>query len=330
MIVVMIVPTGIGAEIGGHAGDATPAAKLLASCCDTSITHPNVLNASDINEMPENCLYVEGSMLDQFLQGGTLRLVRQNKILLAVNAPVSLDTINTVSAARVTLGADIEIVELQHSLKMQAGYDLAGQAQGVLWGAGDLIKQVQALSFDALAIQSHIACDQKLGERYLRAGGINPWGGVEAILSKEVSRALGVPVAHAPLHTAAFDDIKIEADPRMAAEFVSVSYLHCVLKGLHKAPQLKGPIRQGRGIWTTDVDALVSAHGCIGPPHIACVNKKIPVIVVRENKTILDLEDDRFVYVENYHEAAGYLMCMRAGILPSSVRRPIISTKVMK
>ncbi|MEE3004749.1 MAG: DUF3326 domain-containing protein, partial [Chloroflexota bacterium] len=30
---VLLVPTGIGAEIGGHAGDATPVAQLLASVC---------------------------------------------------------------------------------------------------------------------------------------------------------------------------------------------------------------------------------------------------------------------------------------------------------
>ena len=57
---VLVVPTGIGAEIGGHAGDATPVARLLASVCDTLITHPNVVNASDLNEMPANGLYVEG------------------------------------------------------------------------------------------------------------------------------------------------------------------------------------------------------------------------------------------------------------------------------
>jgi hypothetical protein len=44
---VLLVPTGIGAEIGGHAGDATPVARLLATVCDTLITHPNVVNASD-------------------------------------------------------------------------------------------------------------------------------------------------------------------------------------------------------------------------------------------------------------------------------------------
>ena len=39
---VLLVPTGIGAAIGGHAGDATPVARLLASVCDTLVTHPNV------------------------------------------------------------------------------------------------------------------------------------------------------------------------------------------------------------------------------------------------------------------------------------------------
>ena len=54
MIGVLIIPTGIGAEIGGHAGDGNPVAKLIASCCDKLITHPNVVNAADINEMPSN------------------------------------------------------------------------------------------------------------------------------------------------------------------------------------------------------------------------------------------------------------------------------------
>ena len=31
---VMLVPTGIGAIVGGHAGDAAPAARLLAACAD--------------------------------------------------------------------------------------------------------------------------------------------------------------------------------------------------------------------------------------------------------------------------------------------------------
>ena len=54
MNVVMIIPTGIGCEIGGHAGDATPAAKLLASVCDKLIIHPNVVNASDKEDLAKH------------------------------------------------------------------------------------------------------------------------------------------------------------------------------------------------------------------------------------------------------------------------------------
>ena len=46
---IFIVPTGIGCEIGGFAGDALPTAKLLASASGCLITHPNVMNLSLIH-----------------------------------------------------------------------------------------------------------------------------------------------------------------------------------------------------------------------------------------------------------------------------------------
>src|SRR5512146_3158711 len=66
---VFVVPTGIGAAVGGHAGDATPAARLMAEVSDTLVTHPNVVNASDVNELPANALYVEGRVLAGLLVG---------------------------------------------------------------------------------------------------------------------------------------------------------------------------------------------------------------------------------------------------------------------
>ena len=110
MNIVLIVPTGLGCSIGGHAGDASPVAKLLGACCDKLITHPNVVNASDINEMPSNTLYVEGSMLDRFLEGQIeLKEVTRNKILVVANKPIKPDTINAVSAGRATIGVEMEI-----------------------------------------------------------------------------------------------------------------------------------------------------------------------------------------------------------------------------
>jgi len=106
---VLLVPTGIGAEIGGHAGDATPVAALLASVCDTLITHPNVVNASDVIDIPSNSLYVEGSVISRLLMGTVgLQRVRRNRLLvvlgshhdeLFINA-----AINSVNAARSSYG----------------------------------------------------------------------------------------------------------------------------------------------------------------------------------------------------------------------------------
>ena len=67
--VAQIVPTGIRCELGGYAGDATPATNLLATAADFVVTHPNAVNASDINELAPNVLYVEGYSLDEFLSG---------------------------------------------------------------------------------------------------------------------------------------------------------------------------------------------------------------------------------------------------------------------
>lgn len=45
---VMIVPTGIGAAIGGFAGDALPVARALSSVVDCLITHPNVMRLNTL------------------------------------------------------------------------------------------------------------------------------------------------------------------------------------------------------------------------------------------------------------------------------------------
>ena len=51
---IFIVPTGIGCEVGGFAGDALPTAKLLASASGCLITHPNVMNGGTLSEKDKN------------------------------------------------------------------------------------------------------------------------------------------------------------------------------------------------------------------------------------------------------------------------------------
>ena len=325
MIGVMIVPTGIGAAIGGHAGDATPAAKLLAACCDKLIIHPNVVNASDINEMSPNMLYVEGSILDRFLEGGIqLREVRGNRILVVANAPLSNETINAVAASEATIGIEIQIVELGTPLVM-ISVMVNGIATGRVSGTTDLVKQIEGATFDALAIHTSIKVDREVSLRYFREGGVNPWGGVEAKASRLIANDINKPVAHAPLENTAAEDEDLYfifqreiVDKRQAAETISNCYLHSVLKGLHRAPRLV----KSSGLSSADFDFMVSPAGCYGRPHRACQRAGILIIVVRENTTVArkPMEGQGILYVDNYLEAAGAIMAMGEGMSPSSVR----------
>jgi len=324
MMVVFIIPTGLGCDIGGHAGDATPAARLIAECCDKLILHPNVVNASDINEMPEDVLYVEGSTLDRFLEGDIcLQEVRKNKILVAVNKPAHADSVNAVSAARATRGIDAQVIELETPLLMK-GYMKDNRAVGECSGVEELIRQVLTLDFDALAICTEIEVPPEIALNYFKVGGVNPWGGIEAIVSKQISIALRKPVAHAPIESQSTKDSEElfqicyndVVDPRMAAEVCSCCYVHCVLKGLHKAPRISKA-----GIHRDSVGCLITPYGCIGRPHEACFDGDIPVIAVRQNNSHQAQYDDRIIYVENYVEAAGMVSLIKAGVTLESVTR---------
>jgi len=329
MIGVLIIPTGIGAAIGGNAGDGNPVAKLIASCCDILITHPNVVNASDINEMTENTLYVEGSMLDRFLEGSVeLERVKSNKILVVANDPLENETVNAVSASRATIGIDAEILVLETPLRMKAKM-LNGVATGEVTGWEELIRQVENHTFDALAIHTPIEVDRDVALSYYKNGGVNPWGGVEAKASKLIANALDLPVAHAPLETTSPDDEELYfifetmVDPRIAAEAISNCYLHCVLKGLFKAP------KSGCGISVDDVDFLITPAGCCDRPHQACMERDIPIIAIRENTTCLNHPmPDEFIVVENYLEAVGLIQTMKIGIAPNSVRQSLPQTTI--
>ena len=345
---VLVIPTGIGAQIGGHAGDAAPIAKLLGASCDSLITHPNVVNASDMNELPSNGMYVEGSLLSRMLMGNVgLQNVRSNRVLVVLDNHEKrfVDAaINTVNAARATYGLDsAEIVVLEPPLRTLGETMASGRASGtvenleVLW---EILDEREG-EFDAIALASVINVEVPHID-YFRSGGeiVNPWGGVEAMLTHTVSSLYDVPTAHAPMMESA-EIANIDpgvVDPRMAAEVVSLTFLQCVLKGLHTAPRIvtdKGDFSKDDIFTVENVSCLVIPDGCIGLPTLAALNQGIPVVAVRENRTLMrnDLtrlpwEPGQLYIVENYWEAAGLLTSLREGISPGSTRRPLSGVKV--
>ena len=340
----LVVPTGIGAEIGGHAGDATPVARLLASVCDTLITHPNVVNASDLNEMPGNGLYVEGSLLSRFLMGAIgLRRVRSNRVLVIIDAHpnerFARATVNAVNAARATYGLRCpRVIVLDPPLPVRGGYTPSGRAAGTV---EDLERVFEILDthrgeYDAVALSTLVDVDVP-HESYFSSRGeiVNPWGGVEAMLTHAISTVYNVPSAHAPM----MESVEVAnidpgvVDPRMAAEVVSVTFLQCVLKGLHTAPRVAtgvAEMSQSDTLTARDVSCLVIPDGCIGLPTLAALEQGIPVVAVRENRSLMrnDLTRlpwaaDQLHVVENYWEAAGVMAAMKEGMSPGAVRRPL-------
>ena len=329
MNVVMIIPTGIGCELGGHAGDASPAARLLAQTCDNLLVHPNIVNASDINEMTENMWYVEGSILDRFLQGQiALEEVYSNKVLTIVNKPVMNESINSINAGRFTIGSDIEIMGLDVQLTLDGVFDPSGKATGKMTGGKEAVEQIRRENriFDALAIQTVIDVERSIGEAYLKGlGGVNPWGGAEAVCSKYFSRTLDKQCTHAPYESGVLKNFNEVVDPRMAAEVVSVSYIHCILKGLQRAPRVVSYDSKSKAtIRVDDIDVMVSPDGCWGAAHDACADWSIPIIFVRENKNIykpFSTLPDGCLMVDNYIEAAGTISRLKSGVTVASVRR---------
>lgn len=342
---VMLIPTGINAAIGGHAGDATPVARLLGAACDRLILHPNVVNASDLNEMPENALYVEGSVISRLMMGAVgLRPVRANRVLVVIDkhedAYFANAAINAVNAARASFGLDCpRIVELDPPVRMRAVYAKSGRATGAVTGLENLWEALDEHrgGFDAVALSSVIDVPESYHQGYFDSDGemVNPWGGVEAMLTHAVSDRFEVPSAHAPM----FESREIaNADPgivdaRMAAEAISLTFFQCILKGLRRSPAIVAdPDAMRRpGVFTAaDVSCLVIPDGCLGLPTLAALEQGIAVIAVRENTNLMrnDLAalpwaEGQFHVVESYLEAAGLMNALRAGLAPESLRRPM-------
>ena len=346
--VVFLVPTGIGAEIGGHAGDATPAARLLAEACDILVTHPNVVNASDLNEIPENGLYVEGSVICRLMMGTAgLQPVRANRLLVVTDAHDDQlfvnAAINSVSAARAAYGLQCSrVVQLDPPLKMKTRYMSSGRAAGEIDGLARVCAVLDEYrdEYDAVAIASVIDVPGHYHTTYFESGGemVNPWGGVEAMLTHAVSVLYDVPSAHSPMFEARkyanMDPGLVE--PRMAAEAVSLSFLQCILKGLMRSPRIitdRDAMREPGVLTAADVSCLVIPDGCIGLPTLAALEQGISVIAVRENRNIMQNDltalpwaSGQLHSVENYWEAVGVMTSLKAGIDPRSVRRPMSPT----
>ena len=340
--VVQIIPTGIRCEIGGFAGDACPATNLLAATADFLVTHPNAVNASEINEMAANVLYVEGKALDDFLLGHLgLMQVTSNKIgtFVDVSGINQLDyVVNTMNAACSVKGIDSNIyMVLKEELGVKIAWTESGCAVGTVLRPEAILEAVDNLIAHGATAVGGVSVihgvTREIFAQHLQGKMPNPSGGIEAIITHLISKIFRVPTAHAPLPY--YQDLKEKEtyNPRASAEFISIPHYFCVLKGLAKAPQLI-PLSNldnppSHLITINNIGAIIVPASCLGGvPALVAEYSNIPLIAVRDNKTILNVTNDKMqmanvIEVNSYLEAAGVLVALREGISWESVRRPI-------
>ncbi len=333
----MIVPTGIGASIGGYAADANPACRLLAKASDLLITHPNVVNGALLTDIPHNVAVVEGYLLDRFFaEQIALRLNVKHRIAVIVDAAANEEerilTENCINAARTVYGIDI-LEEVFYTEESVEANDLTNiKNQTTLLQA---CKRAVDKGATALAVLAVLNEDQDSSAviNYTEAKGLDPIGIIEAKISHLVSSIFIKPSAHAPIirRTQKNQEAKL-VSPKVAAEYLSDSFLASVFKCLQYSPQIipldaahkilsniytsaadLGLKRKPGDIVVSDLANIVMPFDCCNStPAIEAHRHEITVLCVKNNTTSLDEPATMFNIphrvVNNYLEAAGFLL----------------------
>ncbi|MCY7369064.1 MAG: DUF3326 domain-containing protein [Chamaesiphon sp.] len=340
--VALIIPTGIGAAMGGYAGDALPIAKAVAASCDRLITHPNVMNGAQLYWNIPNALYVEGYALDKFAAGTWgLQPVRRNRVGIVFDRSISDELrvrhLQAADAARATLGLDITDYVITD---LPLGVELRTASSGASWGTiqqpDSLLRAVDKLinvaGAEAIAVIARFPDDPgaTILHDYRHGTGVDPLAGAEAVISHLIVRTFKVPCAHAP----ALSPLPIdpEISPRSAAEELGYTFLPCVLVGLSRAPQfveLGGLGDGGTGgwgdegmgeIWNDQVDAVIIPESACGGSGLISFARSshTKIITVAENQTRMGVTPKtlgiKSIAVRSYLEAIGVITVDRAGM----------------
>lgn len=327
--VALIVPTGVGAAIGGYAGDALPVARAIARVCDRLITHPNVLNGAQLYWSMDNTYYVEGYGLDRFAAGTWgLRPIRQNKVGLLLDQGIEpelrLRHLQAADATRATLGLNLtDYVVTDAPLEVELRTADSGASWGTIGNPGSLLRAAQKLieqgGAEAIAVVARFPDEEgEALQNYRHGSGVDHLAGAEAVISHLIVRQFQIPAAHAPaLQPIAIDP---QLSPRAAAEELGYTFLPCVLVGLSRAPQfVTTQSHDSDTIWAESVDvAIIPYNACGGSATLSFSDSPTQIIAVTDNSTQIQVPPEplgiKVTQVNSYLEALGVLAALGAGV----------------
>ncbi len=314
------MPTGIGASIGGYAGDASVWARKFAEF-SRLIVNPNVVNAGGFSGITENMLYVEGYTLDEFFKGNIALLPSvNNKIGVVFDKGISQDVlnvhINTINAVKTVYGIDIIYEVTNEPVGVEFFIDSSGVSTGRVKNIKALLPTSEKLLMqgaNAIAVVCRFDDDVQ-NEDYENGIGVDPIGGVEAVISHYLSRELMVPVAHSP----AFEDFSISTkivNPKASSEYITPTFLPCILLGLNQAPLIiDAKQKKEFQICVRDLDFLVMPYNALGSiPVFEALKRGVKVYAIKENESVLDVSRKSLklkgvIEVGTYEECIGILL----------------------
>ena len=316
-LIAFVVPTGIGASIGGYAGDASQYARLFTKNFNV-IVNPNVVNAACFSGITENMLYTEGWTLTQFVKGNiNLIPAKQNKIGVIFDRGISQGILNvhlnTINAVKTVYGIGIECYEITDKpCEVKFFNTSSGISSGSVINNETLLKAGKKLlekGVDVIAVVCKF--DEPPEDNYKDGDDVDIVGGVEAVISHYLTRELQVPVVHAP----AFENITITkdlVDAKAAAEYITPTFLPCLLIALKNAP-LFSTKKVEQYINIKDLKALVMPYNSLGSSIVVdALEKNIRVIAIKENSSVLKISKDilnksDIIELDTYEDCYQYL-----------------------
>ena len=311
-----IVPTGIGASIGGYAGDAGAYARKFAKYTNL-IVNPNVVNAGGFSAITESMLYVEGYSLDAFFKN-EINLVSStgNKIGIIYDKAIPQDVlnvhINTENAVKTVYGINIYAREITEE---EVGVEFFITTDGISTGRikniktiGNACEKLINRGCEAIAIVCLFDDAETDNPDYANAEGADPVGGVEAIISHYISKYYKIPCAHSP----AFSDYTINSaivNPKSSSEYITPTFLPCILLGLSQAPKISTDLTIGLNV--KDLDFLAMPYNSLGAtPVFEALKNKIQVYAIKENSTEIDVTKDKILKNSKIIEVETYEKCL--------------------
>ena len=294
-IALMLVPTGVGASVGGYAGDASRIAQKIAKEM-LLIVNPNVVNAAVFSGITDGMFYVEGWVLEQFVKGNIcLQPSTNNKIGVIFDKAIPENILNvhlnTLNAIQTIYDIDVIGYEITEEV---AGVEFFNTENGISTGnlfnpqtLKDSGKKLLERGANAIAVVCFFK--EPPEDDYENAEGVDIVGGVEAVISHYLSKELMCPCVHAP----AFEDIVITdklVNPKVSAEYITPTFLPCLMFGLKNAPLIKRLENADLGHYITykDLHSVCVPYNAVGSGLVLdAIDKNIPVFAVKENKTVL-------------------------------------------